>query len=692
MELSFLGAAGTVTGSRTLVSGAGGRVLVDCGMFQGYKALRERNWGPLPLRGHEVDAVLLTHAHLDHSGWVPALVSGGFRGPIYCTPGTADLLAVLLTDSGRIQEEDAAYANRKGYARHDPALPLYTEADAERALRQLVRVPWGEEVEIAGFRATWSPVGHILGASCVRVQDADTSVLFSGDVGRQRDLVMKPPAPPLQAEHLVLESTYGGRLHDDHDLMDALEPVVRRTVDRGGVLLVPSFAVGRAQAVLWALHRLREAGRIPDVPVVLDSPMAVDATELYLRHSGSLRLDPGDVSAMCRASRFVQTQQESQALNRQPGPFVLVSASGMLTGGRVLHHLAARAPHRENTLLFVGYQSPGTRGGRILAGERELKIHGRYVEVACEVTSIDGFSAHADQGELIEWLRGFDKPPRATWLNHGEPESADALRVRIQEALGWDVRVATEGRTLQLPLGAESLPPAQRRRAPAPWAALDARAQGPLRYVLEHAAIESALAEERVQDVLLVLGAPGVAAGEGGADSVGLSSRSLPAWAWARAADIGRIVAAEAPGLVLATVEATGVAESARLAAQAHRGRTLYLGPEASPPPRGVDASLSLQASDRALGAQVLEGRVRAVVALPGGVETLAVLLDLLDRPRPAGPLPVVLVGADWWDDVLDLDPLGAAALDATGSGRIFRVGDSRSAWEALAPLLLPGG
>ncbi len=445
MRIRFLGGAGTVTGSRTLLTSGETSVLVDGGLFQGFKVLRERNWGRLETDPRGLEAVLLTHGHLDHSGWVPRLVKQGFAGPVYCTDATAELVGILWRDAGRIQEEDAAYANREGFARHEPALPLYTEEDAERALERLVPVSWTTPQEVGPFSASFHRVGHILGAACVRLEDHGTSVLFSGDVGRVADLLMRAPAPPPQAEFAVLESTYGSRSHSDVDVLAQLSEVVRRTVERRGALLIPSFAVGRAQGVLWALHLLQERGEIPDVPLLLDSPMATSATELYVRHARELKVGPDRLDRLCDDVRFVRTTDESKALNREKPPYILVSASGMLTGGRVLHHLARLAGDRCNTVLFVGYQAPGTRGDRLVRGAGTVRLHGRDMEVRCEIAQIDGFSAHADADELLAWLAKMPQAPRRVWLNHGVPSAADALRMRVRDELGWNAAVATEG-------------------------------------------------------------------------------------------------------------------------------------------------------------------------------------------------------------------------------------------------------
>ncbi|HEX7240267.1 MAG TPA: MBL fold metallo-hydrolase [Longimicrobiaceae bacterium] len=442
MEITFLGGTGTVTGSKYLVTARGRTVLVDCGLFQGLKQLRLRNREPFPVPPASVDAVILTHAHLDHSGYLPLLVRDGFRGPVYCTPATRDLCGVLLPDSGHLQEEEARFAAKHGYSRHRPPLPLYTREDAERSLDSLRGVALGEDVELGGgLRFCFHPAGHMLGAATVTLTDGDTTLAFSGDLGRLHDPLLPPPAPLPGADHLVVESTYGDRLHAPDDPEDELAETIRRTAARGGVVLIPAFAVGRAQAILLHVHRLRAGGRIPDIPVYLDSPMAAQATRVFQAHARELRLSPAECEAVCRTAETTESVEESKRIDRMQVPRVVISASGMATGGRVLHHLKVFAPDPANTVLFAGYQAAGTRGADMVAGARSVKIHGQNVPVRAEVAMLDNVSAHADYAEILEWLGWMERPPRSVFVTHGEPVASDALRRRIQDRFGWDCRV-----------------------------------------------------------------------------------------------------------------------------------------------------------------------------------------------------------------------------------------------------------
>lgn len=450
MKLSFLGAAGTVTGSKYLLEAEGKRILVDCGLYQGVKTLRLRNWQPLPFEPASVGAVLLTHAHIDHSGQIPALVRDGFRGAVHCTPPTRALCEVLLPDAGHIQEEDAGYANRKGFSKHAPALPLYTEADAERSLDAFAPRPFDVWQETGPFRFRLRPAGHILGAASIEVEHRERRVLFSGDLGRSDDLLMHPPAPPAEPDWIVIESTYGDRRHEEADPFEALAAVLERTVRRGGILLVPSFAVGRAQTILYCLHEIFRRRLAPQVPVFVNSPMATDVTNLFRRATEYHRL-PGDLSgAVCDVAHYTRSPEASRELVARREPAVVVSASGMATGGRVLHHLRELAPDPRHTILFPGFQAPGTRGDAMVRGARSVKIHGDHVPIRAEVLSMDLFSAHADQAELLGWLGACTSKPRHVFVTHGEAVAADALRREIQDGLGHPVSVPEYRDTVEL--------------------------------------------------------------------------------------------------------------------------------------------------------------------------------------------------------------------------------------------------
>lgn len=450
LKLTFLGATGTVTGSKYLVEASGTRVLVDCGLFQGVKELRLRNWEAPPVAPHTLDAVLLTHAHLDHSGYLPRLVKAGFTGPVWCTAGTRDLAGILLPDSGHLQEEDAGYANKRGFSRHKPALPLYTREDALVALKQLRTVGFNEVLRIGGLRITWTPAGHLLGAACIRIEDATTSVVFSGDVGRPDDLLLRPPVTLSGVRNLVVESTYGNRLHDPNDPAEQLADVVRRVVERGGVVLVPSFAVGRAQQLLLLIGRLKAAGRIPDVPVFLNSPMAIDATRIFSAHPEEHRLSPEDVVMLNRVATNVHTAEDSKLLNAREDSMILLAGSGMATGGRILHHLKAFGPDPRSAILLVGFQAAGTRGEAIEHGAEAVKIHGDYVPIRAERSRIGGLSGHADYEELGEWLRPVKPEPRRVFITHGEPAASDALRRHFRDTLGWTAVVPRHGDSVEL--------------------------------------------------------------------------------------------------------------------------------------------------------------------------------------------------------------------------------------------------
>jgi metallo-beta-lactamase family protein len=457
-SLTFLGAAGTVTGSRYLLETDGHRVLVDCGLFQGLKELRLRNWEPLPIEADRVDAVVLTHAHVDHCGYLPRLVAQGFRGRIFCTGGTADLCRIILPDAGRIAEEDAREANRGGYTRHQPALPLFTEADACRALGQLQPFGFDRAAPVApGIEVRFINSGHLLGSAFVLLTlVSGRQVVFSGDVGRYDRPILPDPLPVPRADVLLLESTYGDRVHEADPDGSRLAEVVNDTVRRGGKLIIPAFAVGRVEEVVYWLKKLEEARRIPVLPVYLDSPMAIEALRDYANRANEL--DPDVQAARGELSRFatmrfqlVSSPQQSTELVASKLTSIVISSSGMATGGRVLHHLKAALPNPRNTVLFTGYQAAGTRGRQLIEGATEIRIHGQMVPVAAKIAILESMSAHADADELVRWARGFSSPPRVTYLVHGEPAALDAMKARVEGDLpGWHAEIAGYLRSVEL--------------------------------------------------------------------------------------------------------------------------------------------------------------------------------------------------------------------------------------------------
>ena len=449
--ITFLGGAGTVTGSKYLIDTGSHRIMVDCGLFQGYKLLRERNWAPLPIKPRDIDAVVLTHAHLDHSGYLPLLVKKGFAGPIICTHATLKLCELILLDSGHLMEADARYANERGFSKHKPALPLYDQNDAQRSLGSFRTHGFHETVEVTkDCTAMFRPAGHILGAATVELDCGGTRIIFSGDLGRYNDAMMVDPEPVPRADYLIVESTYGNRRHDPTDAEEALEDVVNRTVRRGGSVIIPAFAVGRAQSLLFHLSRLRKRGRLTNIPVFLDSPMAINATELLHSHLGEHRLTEEECQEACGIATYTRDVEASKQIDRDNMPKIVISASGMVTGGRILHHLKHYAPDHRNTILLAGFQAGGTRGAALKAGARELKIHGELVPVRAEVASLDMFSAHADRDELMRWLGGFEAAPRMTFVTHGELEASDTFRHSIHEKLGWNARVPEHGERVDL--------------------------------------------------------------------------------------------------------------------------------------------------------------------------------------------------------------------------------------------------
>lgn len=452
MKIQFLGATDTVTGSKYLVRHGKASVLVDCGLFQGYKPLRLRNWADLPVSPASIDAVILTHAHIDHSGYLPLLARQGFKGKVLCTPATADLCRILLPDSGHLQEEEAEYANRHGFSKHKPALPLYTREDAMRCLKLLHPVPVGSHWHPApGMNASLTPSGHMVGSSFVRLDNGSRSILFSGDIGRPNDLVLKPPSQMDGADYLVVESTYGDRLHKNSDPLLALGQAINRTAARGGVVVIPAFAVGRAQSLLHCIQVLKTQGVIDrKLPIYLNSPMAANATQVYLKHRAELRLTSAECDAMVHTAHVVGTPEESRLLNAKHGPMVIIAASGMATGGRVVHHLKAFAPDKRNTILLAGFQPGGTRGALIASGAPTVRIHGEDVPIRAEVATLDDLSAHSDAAEIMGWLRGFKSAPKQTFITHGEPAAADAMRQRIERELHWSCHLPSYLETVAL--------------------------------------------------------------------------------------------------------------------------------------------------------------------------------------------------------------------------------------------------
>lgn len=457
--VQFVGAAGTVTGSRHLVRAGGQTILLDCGLFQGPKPLRRRNWNPFPFVPRSLDAVVLSHAHLDHSGALPLLAKAGYRGPVFCTSGTADLLGPLLRDAAHLQEEEAAHANRHGYSKHRPALPLYTAADAEAVFPLLRRQHYGEPFPVApGFAATLRRAGHILGSASVELRIAEphpVTLAFSGDLGRRGHPILRAADPVPEADVVLIESTYGDRTHPP-DPSAEVARVVREAVARGGAVLVPAFAVGRTQELIWMLRKLEDAGAIPSVPVYIDTPMGIDVTDLFCRHPEDHTLDmaelmdAGRCPLCCRQYHLTRTPAESKGLNDRTGPLVIVAGSGMVTGGRILHHLRRRLPDPRTTVLLVGYQAEGTRGRALQYGAEAVTIFGERVPVRAKVETIHGLSGHADRDDLLAWLGGFSRPPQAVYAVHGEPGPARGLAEAVRARFGCGVRVAADGETVPL--------------------------------------------------------------------------------------------------------------------------------------------------------------------------------------------------------------------------------------------------
>lgn len=449
--LTFLGGTETVTGSKYLIESAGHRILVDCGLFQGYKSLRERNREPFPVPPDTIDAVLLTHAHLDHSGYIPALVRDGFRGPIISTTGTAELCSILLPDSAHLLEEEATHAARKGYSKHNPPKPLYTFQDVDQALSQFRTARFDEVLEVVpGVSVTFLPAGHILGASQLHIEVAGTSLHFTGDMGRQHDPLMKPPRAFEGADILIAESTYGNRSHPNIDPEKELGPALKPVLERGGVVVIPAFAVGRTQGLMLHIWRLMDQGLIPRVPIYVNSPMAASATRMYHKHHEEHTISPEEFEAVYDVAHMVGTVEESKALNEKHGPMIIIAASGMMTGGRVLHHLVAFGEDPNNAIVLSGYQAGGTRGAYLAAGERTLRIFGHDVPIRAQVIQLQSMSGHADADEMLAWMKAAAHPPRMTYITHGEIDAADRMRWRVASELSWNVRAPHHGEAIDL--------------------------------------------------------------------------------------------------------------------------------------------------------------------------------------------------------------------------------------------------
>ena len=451
MKIKFIGGAGTVTGSKTLVESNGIRILIDCGQFQGIKPLRELNWEPLPIMPSSIDFVLLTHGHLDHCGWLPRLVNQGFEGKIYCTSPTKDITKLILLDSAKIQEEEANKANEEHYSKHDIAEPLYTVAQAEKVFPYFRIIKTNEIINLdAEISAVFSNAGHIIGACTIELSLENKTLVFSGDIGRDNDLLVFPPVKPKKADYVFLESTYGNRLHPDTNVMAELETCINNTVQKGGSIIIPSFAVERAQTVMYLLWLLKEEGKIPNIPYIIDTPMGIKVLDIFSNNRNWHKLPEEQFVAMCKMFSMITDYQETIDTIYNKQPKVVIAASGMITGGRVLSYLERYIGLPETTVIIIGYQAEGTRGRKLLEGAKDIKIHGKYYDVKATILEIESLSAHADQKGLLNWLSELKSKPKKVFLVHGENEPADELRIKIKEQYGYDCTVPLMGQEIEL--------------------------------------------------------------------------------------------------------------------------------------------------------------------------------------------------------------------------------------------------
>ncbi|MFC6875929.1 MBL fold metallo-hydrolase RNA specificity domain-containing protein [Flavobacterium myungsuense] len=451
MKIKFIGGAGTVTGSKTLVESNGIRILIDCGQFQGIKPLRELNWEPLPILPSSIDFVLLTHGHLDHCGWLPRLVNQGFEGKIYCTSPTKDITKLILLDSAKIQEEEANKANEEHYSKHDIAEPLYTVAQAEKVFPHFRIIKTNEIINLdAEISVVFSNAGHIIGACTIELSLENKTLVFSGDIGRDNDLLVFPPVKPKKADYVFLESTYGNRLHPETDVMAELEKCINNTVQKGGSIIIPSFAVERAQTVMYLLWLLREEGKIPNIPYIIDTPMGIKVLDIFSNNRNWHKLPEEEFVEMCKMFTMITDYQETIDTIYNKQPKVVIAASGMITGGRVLSYLERYIGLPETTVIIIGYQAEGTRGRKLLEGAKDIKIHGKYYDVKATILEIESLSAHADQKGLLNWLSELKTKPQKVFLVHGENQPADELRIKIKEQYGYDCNVPLMGQEIEL--------------------------------------------------------------------------------------------------------------------------------------------------------------------------------------------------------------------------------------------------